>query len=106
MTVPPPPILPWRVRRGLTIPRYLMRLPACLLPSPSSALICLCIGLVWSSLAPAQEREAPILGLSGVKPSGVRDSATESWGAFDFSLTNRTDRDRQGRLLVFYLDQQ
>jgi hypothetical protein len=35
-------------------------------------------------------------------PGGARNSATESWGAFDFNLTNLTDADRTARVLVSY----
>jgi hypothetical protein len=52
--------------------------------------------------AAAQDREAPPLGLSGGMPAGVRRTATESWGVFQFSVTNPTDIDRQARVLVFY----
>jgi hypothetical protein len=35
-------------------------------------------------------------------PGGVRTTGTEAWGAFDFELSNRTDRDRLARVLVFF----
>jgi hypothetical protein len=35
-------------------------------------------------------------------PAGVRTSATESWGTFEYELTNRTDQDRRARILAFY----
>lgn len=44
------------------------------------------------------------LRLAGVVPGSVRTSATESWGMYDFNLTNLSDRDRQARLLVFFPD--
>ena len=40
--------------------------------------------------------------VGGVTPGGVRATATESWGAFDVSVANRTDVDRIGRVLVFF----
>src|SRR5437879_533100 len=42
--------------------------------------------LLSCSTVAAQEREAPTLRLGGVVPAGVRASATEAWGAFDFDL--------------------
>ncbi len=55
----------------------------------------------WPAVS-AQQREAPSLVLGGVVPGGVRASATESWGMYDFSVTNRTDQDRLARVLVFF----
>src|SRR5579885_323254 len=54
--------------------------------------------------ASAQEREVPPLALGGVVPGGVRTSATEGWGMYDFSVTNWTDQDRLARVLVFFPD--
>jgi hypothetical protein len=49
----------------------------------------------------AQVPEPP-LRLEGVTPAGVRKSATESWGAYSFELTNTSDVDRLARVLFFY----
>jgi hypothetical protein len=53
-------------------------------------------------LAPdtAAAQEVPALRLGGVLPGGVRASATESWGAYDFTLTNLSDTDRVGRVFL------
>ena len=51
------------------------------------------LGLCCCPAAPAQER--PPLRLDGLYPGGARNSATESWGTFGFSLTNLSDTDRQ-----------
>jgi hypothetical protein len=57
----------------------------------------------FAAPAPAQDRKQAILTLDGVVPGGVRTSATESWGVYDdVNLTNRTDSDRQARVLVFF----
>jgi hypothetical protein len=50
----------------------------------------------------AQDIEPPPMRLDGVQPGGVRRSATESWGAFDFQITNISDIDRQARVVMFY----
>jgi hypothetical protein len=54
---------------------------------------------------PARAQEQPPLRLDGLYPGGARNSATESWGTFGFSLTNLSDTDRQARVLVFYTGQ-
>ena len=54
-----------------------------------------------SPAAPAQDAKPPLV-FGGVTPGGVRASATESWGAFDVSLSNRTDVERTARVLVFF----
>jgi hypothetical protein len=54
--------------------------------------------------ASAQERKPPPLRLGGVFPSGVRISATESWGMYSFEVTNLSDKDRLARVLVFFPD--
>jgi hypothetical protein len=52
---------------------------------------------------PAAWADDPLtLRVEGVRPFGVRNSATESWGVFDCTLTNLTDTDRLARVLVFY----
>jgi len=68
-------------------------LPACLLT-------CLGLSLLFCPAVPAQDGEASPLRLAGVFPGGVRNSATESWGTFEFSLTNHGQVDRQGRVYV------
>jgi hypothetical protein len=57
--------------------------------------------LVASATAQGQSEPSP-LRLEGVKPGGVRMSATESWGAFDLSLLNRSDSERTAQGYVFY----
>jgi hypothetical protein len=54
--------------------------------------------LVTLSSVSAQEK--PTLRLGGVLPGGVRSSATDSWGTYDFELTNLTAIDRRARVLV------
>jgi hypothetical protein len=62
------------------------------------------LSLLFAALpASAQDRPPPPLSLGGVYPGGVRHSATESWGAWDFNLTNRTDGDRQARVYVLFV---
>jgi hypothetical protein len=73
--------------------------------SHSSMWASLCVGLLCCPLAMSQAPGSPSLELDGVVPGGVRTSATESWGAYDFSLTNRTDTDRSGRVLVLFAAQ-
>jgi hypothetical protein len=51
--------------------------------------------------ARAQDHPPP-LRLSGVVPGGVRASATEARGTFDFTLDNFADTDRRARVLLFY----
>jgi len=42
------------------------------------------------------------LRLGGVMPGGVSIVATERWQTYDFNVTNRTDTDRLGRLVLFF----
>src|SRR3954454_6062144 len=63
-----------------------------------AALVCLLAPLA----AVAQEQAPPALRLDGTYPGGVRYSVTEAWGAFDLTLTNASDQDRQARALLFY----
>jgi hypothetical protein len=63
-------------------------------------LVCAAL-LLWGPTASAQERN-PSLAVGGLVPGGIRNSATESWGTYDFTLSNRTDTDRLGRVLVFF----
>jgi hypothetical protein len=55
--------------------------------------------------ASGQDRQPPAFRLGGIMPGGLRETATESWGTFDFSLTNYTDTDRQARVLMSYVGQ-
>jgi hypothetical protein len=66
------------------------------------ALLILALLLLVGRLALAQERGQPPLRLEGMAPGGVRTSATESWGAYDFELINTTEVDRLARVLFFY----
>lgn len=63
------------------------------------------VGLLACLLAPlsavAQQAPQP-LRLDGLTLGGVRSSVTEAWGAFDLTLTNSSDQDRQARVLFFY----
>jgi len=52
----------------------------------------------------AQNGEVPPLRLANVVPGGVRVSVTESWGVYDFEVTNRSDKDRLARVFVFFPD--
>ncbi len=74
------------------------RLPLCRLAAA------LGLALFCCPAAPGQVRKSPPLRLGGALPSRVRASATESWGTFDFDLTNLTGEDQQARVLVFYED--
>jgi hypothetical protein len=60
--------------------------------------------LAGASVQPlaAQDFEPPPMRLDGVQPGGVRRSATESWGSFDFQVTNISDLDRHARVVMFY----
>jgi hypothetical protein len=40
--------------------------------------------------------------VGGVYPVGVRDSATEKWGLYEFDISNLTDTDRRARVLMSY----
>jgi hypothetical protein len=51
----------------------------------------------------AQDREPLPVRLSDVRPGGVRRAATQSWGAYDFTLTNVSDTDRLIRAVIFYV---
>jgi hypothetical protein len=58
--------------------------------------------LVGKDIASAQESAPPPLRLDGMQPSGVRRTAAESWGAFEFHVTNITGIDRHARVVLFY----
>jgi hypothetical protein len=64
--------------------------------------VCLLVSLLVCQPAAAQQREGDRLRVSGMFPAGVRASVTESWGTFDFTLMNRSDVDRQMRVLTFF----
>ncbi len=70
-----------------------------------SAVLWLCAlaaGWGWCGAASAQEQQAQALRLDRLVPGGARSTATESWGAYDVDLTNRTDTDRLARVLFSY----
>src|SRR5256885_1480687 len=84
-------------------------------PAPNGGPPARALGMFWCCLlaglaagfplcprASAQDRETPPLRLGGLTPSGLRLSATESWAAYDFTLANHTDVDRQARVLAFF----
>src|SRR5262249_32261082 len=60
------------------------------------------LGFLTATVASAQQDTSLPLRLSGVAPGGVRSTATERWGAYNFALTNFTDQERLGRVLVFF----
>src|SRR5262249_35330889 len=62
------------------------------------------IAVCWlaNSKALAQESNPVQLRLGGVMPGGLRKTPTESWGAYELQLTNLTDTDRWGRVLISY----
>ncbi len=66
--------------------------------------ICSCFvaGIAWPAAARSQETGRSDLEIEKVVPSGVRSTATESWGTYEFRLTNRGDTDRLARVLVLY----
>jgi hypothetical protein len=53
----------------------------------------------------AQDPGPAHLVLDRVVPDGVRTSATESWGRYDFELTNGSNTDRRARVLAFFVNQ-
>jgi hypothetical protein len=59
-------------------------------------------GLLACPPAAAQRPPPGDWRLAGMVPGGARGSVTESWGTFDFTLTNRSDADRLARVLVFF----
>src|SRR5207302_148354 len=69
-----------------------------------------CAAAVWLVLslslpAAAQQPETERFRVAALLPGGARTSLTESWGRLDFEITNQTDSDRQGRVLVYYENQ-
>jgi hypothetical protein len=82
---------------------FLLRYP--MFHSPGRSLVVvLAMALLFAPAAPAQERQVPALRLGGVVPGGLRTTATESWGMYDFSVTNLGDQDRLVRVLAFFPD--
>ena len=63
---------------------------------------CLAFSLIGVEITSAQDSLPPPLRLDGVQPGGVRRNATESWGSFDFHVTNTTEIDRHARVVLFY----
>jgi hypothetical protein len=61
-----------------------------------------CAALLACAPAAAQAPAPPPLRLDGMAPGGLRVSATETWGVFQFDVTNLTDVDRLARLVVFF----
>jgi hypothetical protein len=90
-------------------PEHLMHSPHGLLASraPWSRLFASLTALLLLALplGIAQDPEPEYLVLDRVVPGGVRTSATESWGRYDFELTNRSDTDRRARVLAFFGNQ-
>jgi hypothetical protein len=54
--------------------------------------------------APAQTDGGQPLRLKGLYPAGARASTTDGWGAFQFSVQNLSDQDRDASVLVFHGD--
>jgi hypothetical protein len=69
---------------------------------PNSFISCLSLFLIGANFAAAQDSSPPPLRLEGVQPGGVRRTATESWGSYDFQVTNTTEIDREARVVCFY----
>jgi hypothetical protein len=65
-------------------------------------LVCLAFSLIGIEITSAQDSLPPPLRLDGVQPGGVRRTATECWGSFDFHVTNTTNIDRLARVVLFY----
>ncbi len=94
---------PLDIRVSSFVGHWLLVISARLVLAFESALFAsIVVALLSCPKVSAQDRQPPPLRLSGVQPGGVRTSATESWGTFDFSLDNLSDSDRQARVLVFY----
>src|SRR5262245_8016716 len=68
---------------------------------PGSCLLVCALAACWCGTANGQPKEPPPLRLQGFLPAGVRGTATESWGAYDFSVSNKTGTDRAGRVFAF-----
>jgi hypothetical protein len=61
------------------------------------------VALLGATGASAQDG-GPTLWLGGLTPGGLRVSATDSWGVFDFNVQNRTNVDRTARVVMFFND--
>ncbi|MBI1915571.1 MAG: hypothetical protein HYS12_12685 [Planctomycetes bacterium] len=84
-----------------------------LLPRAAVGVLAPCwrfVAYAWLALlccparVPAQDRQSP-LRLDGPSPGGVRKFVTESWGTYDFSVTNFGDTDRRARVLLSHKGQ-
>src|SRR6516164_1717328 len=69
---------------------------------PVALLVSVALSVIDANSVAAQDNSPPPLRLDGVQPGGVRRSATESWGSFDFQVTNSSEIDRQARVVCFY----
>jgi hypothetical protein len=70
-------------------------------------LLSLALAMPGGPAARAQEaRRVPALRVVGLKPSGARQSTTESWATYDFQLTNGTDSDHSARVLLSFAGQE
>jgi hypothetical protein len=69
---------------------------------PVALLISFTLSVIDTNSVAAQDNSPPPLRLDGVQPGGVRRTATESWGSFDFQVTNSSEIDRQARVVCFY----
>jgi hypothetical protein len=74
------------------------------MPNPNRRLIFACLAAAMFPGAPAWAQPAgpPPLRLDGIKPAGLRMSATERWGAYEIDLSNLTDVDRLARVVMFF----
>ena len=86
-------------RREFTFPPA-RRLPAAGPRFRFPVLLVACLLSSGAVLAHGDENSP--LRLDGGTPGGVRTSVTESWGSFDFRLTNPSDTDRRARVLLFF----
>ncbi|HEY7327926.1 MAG TPA: hypothetical protein VH592_09815 [Gemmataceae bacterium] len=73
-------------------------------PDHCCRVVACAIALLCCPAASAQDRAAPSLRLEGVVPGGLRTSATESRGIYDFAVTNWSEKDHLARVLVFFVD--
>ncbi len=63
------------------------------------------LGLVLLACPAALAQEVPpSLRLDGVRLGGARTTVSEFWGTFEFTVTNPTDTDRRGLVLVAFAD--
>lgn len=77
-------------------------------PAPASRMLALCcylgaaLAATWYCPSAAAADGEPPLQLAGITPGPLRLFVTESWGTFEFNVTNRGDTDRHARVVVFY----